>query len=105
MRSAGEYRTRFAWAVHSYGAPSDLGDPTDEYAAPVNLWGGYDGDRVRSTVPDKASEQMGTTARLRFRNHLAIAPLDALTDEQTGEVWTVDVVGRGDNETIADVSR
>lgn len=103
--SAGSYPVRFAWAVHSYGSPSAEGDPTDVYADPVNLWGGYDTDRAGTIVASLESDQQSTSASIRFRNYPAVAPLDTLTDAQTGEVWTVDTVTRGANEIRCDVYR
>lgn len=103
--SAGKYNVRFAWAVHSYDGTTAEGDPVSEYADPVNIWGGYDTDRAGTIVASLESDQQSTSASIRFRNYPAVAPLDTLTDAQTGEVWTVDTVVRGANEIRADVYR
>lgn len=103
--AAGEYPIRFAWAVHSYGTPVAEGDPVDVYAAPVNLWGGYDTDRSGAVVTSLEAESQETRATVRFRNYPAVSPLDTLTDPQTGEVWTVETARRGVNEIVCEVSR
>jgi hypothetical protein len=103
--SATAYPIRFAWAAHSYGTPDTHGQAVDVYAATVNLWGGYDGERYASTSDVLDSATAGTGCTIRIRQYPDVQALDTLTDPQTGEVWTVDTVRRGDNEVIAEVSR
>ena len=105
MNATGTYRTRFAWEAHSYAEPDDVGDPVDQYADPVNLWGGYDGERSASVGDELESSTVSHAATILIRNHVAVDALDRLTDVQTGEVWTVDHARRGDNETVVEVSR
>jgi len=105
MSAAGRYPVCFAWCVHTYGSPSAVGDPTDVYADPVNLWGGYDADRTGTIQQVLNADEQVTTATVRFRNYPAVGPLDSLTDPQSGEVWYVDTVRRGANEILCDVSR
>lgn len=105
MKATGEYLTRFAWAAHSYGTPDAFGEKPDVYAADVYLWGGYDGERTSGPTEFRGATAEAVEVTIRVRNYVAVAPLDSLTDPQSGEEWTVKGAVRGDNETIVTVYR
>jgi hypothetical protein len=102
--SAGNYPIRFAWAVHSRPSSNTFGEKPDAYAAPVNIWGGYQGERQSGTITENGATTANTTATIALRNYLDVKPLDYLTDPQSGEEWEIQSVRRGDNETICEVS-
>lgn len=102
--AAGNYPIRFSWQAHSYGTPAADGEKPDEYAAGVNLWGGFETDESSGLVETLQDEQQEVRASIRFRNYPAVAPLDRLTTPD-GDVWTVETVRRGSNEIVAEVTR
>lgn len=105
MSTAADYPVRFLWRRHSFGAVGPEGDPTDVFAPPAPLWGGYRTDRTGSVVTALDADTQETRATVRVRNYPDVQPLDTLTDPASGEVWRVDTAARGRNELVCEVVR
>lgn len=103
--SAARYPLRFGWWVHSFGTPDSYGEKPDVYADPVDLWGGYDGERTSSPIDWRGATDEQVDAAIRVQNYPTVKPLDYLVDPVTGEEWIVKGVVRGNNEILVSVYR
>ncbi|MEO8082697.1 MAG: hypothetical protein ABI780_02680 [Ardenticatenales bacterium] len=104
MPSAGEYRDRLEWKLHTYGDPDSFGQKPDVYTSQGYLWGAVD-DVAGGNADYLESDQPSTSATIRLRNAPAVNPLDQLIDAGRSETWFVSNITRGDNEVICQVSR
>ena len=104
MATAGEYDTRFRWLRHSRPASNAIGEKAAVYTVNGYLWGAIDEPSAAAEDTLQSAANV-VRATIRVRSVIAVKPLDQLEDPGWSEVWTVDAVHRGDNETVCEVSR
>lgn len=104
MPNAGEYDSRLAWLRKSPGEIDAFGQRFPGNPFLGHLWGVVE-DVAASRETVNGSSRMVTSAMIRVRNYPALVAGDQLRDEGLGDVWTVSVVWRGDDEVLCEVSR
>lgn len=103
-RPAGGYDRLLAWGVYTLPAGIATGTKTPTYPPAGNLWAAVE-DLDAATVERLDADQAEHRATIRIRNAVGVKPGDRLTDAGYGEVWTVEDVRRGDDETVCGVKR
>lgn len=104
MPRAGDYRNRFEVLVHSEtkGATGGV-DESWEYAG-LTCWGALEElSGTARLIARVTTDEVGCTIRLR--GFPTVRRVDRLRDKLTGDLYRIDGLRLGDNETLCDATR
>ena len=102
MKGSGEYSERFEHLVCVRTTDTTTGDKPKTYTGGSFYWGGIAIDSATEQT-EFGAVRPTTLGTITLRNYLNISALDRLRWVQYDQLFVIDGVRYGDNETICDV--
>ncbi len=104
MRSAGFYDTLFIRLRGSFETEPTLGEAVPSYEENVHLWGNVEDLKPGAKLAFGQRDSLAD-CRIVLRQEPDITTKDRLRDSGTDELYVIDGISYGDNETLIDAHR